>query len=75
MGKPASRPSLSTRTLGFGSSFAAGAMMLSRMNRSELTRYDDLVSDLCCLPTPRSQSDDPKRRALSRWLDWRRRTG
>jgi hypothetical protein len=59
MVKPNAKPSLGTRTLDFGSSFAAGAMMLSRMNRSELTRYDDLVSDLCCLPNPAQRRRDP----------------
>lgn len=65
--------SLSTRTLHFGSSFAAGAMMLSRMNRSELSRYDDLVSDLCCLPTPGSKSPNrsaPTDKRRTRWTIW-----
>jgi hypothetical protein len=73
MGKSVSKPSLSTRTLDFGSSFAAGAMMLSRMNRSELSRFDDLVADLCCLPTPVSRRDDPVKPQLAprrRWLRW-----
>lgn len=71
-----SKLSLSTRTLHFGSSFAAGAMMLSRMNRSEISRYDDLVSDLCCLRTPHGDRADDLRRkepALAprkRWMRW-----
>lgn len=44
--------SLAARTLHFGSNFAAGALMLSRMNRSEISRYDDLVLDLCRLRAP-----------------------
>lgn len=40
------------RTRHFGSSLAAGAMMLSRMNRSEISRYDDLMADLSRLRTP-----------------------
>lgn len=74
MGKSVSKPSLSTRTLHFGSSFAAGAMMLSRMNRSEISRYDDLVADLCCLRTPPGSRDDdrnePKLPPRKRWLRW-----
>jgi len=73
MGKSVSKPSLSTRTLDFGSSFAAGAMMLSRMNRSEISRFDDLVADLCCLRPPDSRRDDPnkpQRAPHRRWLRW-----
>ncbi|MBN9027224.1 MAG: hypothetical protein J0H20_16890 [Rhizobiales bacterium] len=65
---------LSKRTLQFGSSFAAGAMMLSRMNRSELSRYDDLVTDLCCLPTSTSGSSHhrkaPVDKRRTRWTIW-----
>jgi len=64
---------LSKRTLQFGSSFAAGAMMLSRMNRSELSRYDDLVTDLCCLPTQASGSSHrtaPLDKRRTRWTLW-----
>jgi hypothetical protein len=73
MGKSVSKPSLGTRTLDFGSSFAAGAMMLSRMNRSEISRFDDLVADLCCLRTPGSRGDDriePQLPPRRRWLRW-----
>lgn len=73
MAKSAAKPSLSTRTLHFGSSFAAGAMMLSRMNRSEISRFDDLVADLCCLRTPGSRDDGPVEPQLVprwRWLRW-----
>lgn len=76
MGKSVSKTSLSTRTLHFGSSFAAGAMMLSRMNRSEISRYDDLVADLCRLrtsPGSSSRGDDrsePKLPPRKRWLRW-----
>ncbi|BCP53233.1 hypothetical protein K32_18500 [Kaistia sp. 32K] len=68
------KPSLGTRTLEFGSSFAAGAMMLSRMNCSELSRYDDLVSDLCRLRAPPGgPSPEPKEATLPprrRWRLW-----
>lgn len=40
------KPSLGKRTLTLGSSFAAGAMMLSHMNRSAVTRFDDMIADL-----------------------------
>ncbi len=40
------KPSISSRTLRIGSCLAAGAMMLSHLNRSALTRYDDLLHDL-----------------------------
>ncbi|ODT17145.1 MAG: hypothetical protein ABS35_26530 [Kaistia sp. SCN 65-12] len=74
MGKSVAKPSLSTRTLHFGSSFAAGAMMLSRMNRSEISRFDDLVADLCCLRTPGSSDGNPIETHLAaprrRWLRW-----
>lgn len=54
--------SLSTRTLQFGSNFAAGAMMLSRMNRSEISRYDDMVSELCRMQSHAgNRSDEPRR--------------
>lgn len=69
------KPSFGTRTLHFGSSFAAGAMMLSRMNRSEISRYDDLVSDLCCLRTPGNASahiSNPAPQPLRHrtWMRW-----
>ncbi|WP_029073902.1 hypothetical protein [Kaistia adipata] len=71
MGKSVAKPSLGTRTLDFGSSFAAGAMMLSRMNRSELSRFDDLVADLCCLRVSGLRSEDAVESQLAarrRWL-------
>lgn len=40
------KSSISSRTLRIGSCLAAGAMMLSHLNRSGLTRYDDLLEDL-----------------------------
>ncbi|MET4632861.1 MULTISPECIES: hypothetical protein [Kaistia] len=61
------KPSLSTRTLEFGSHFAAGAMMLSRMNRSEIFRYDDLVSDLCRMRAQTAERvDQPRRNSAAR---------
>lgn len=73
MVKSTARSTLSARTLDFGSSFAAGAMMLSRMNRSEISRYDDLVADLCCLRTPHSgdKRTEPEPAPRKRWLLWR----
>ncbi|MCX5521077.1 hypothetical protein OSH10_21780 [Kaistia defluvii] len=61
------KSSLSARTWKFGSNFAAGAMMLSRMNRSEISRYDDLIADLCCLHIQNGKrSDKPRRNDLAR---------
>jgi hypothetical protein len=56
------KPSLGTRTLQFGSNFAAGALMLSRMNRSEISRYDDLVSDLCRMRAQKADRVEQPRR-------------
>ena len=71
MVKSVAKPSLSTRTLHVGSSFAAGAMMLSRMNRSDISRYDDLVADLCCLHTPSGRGEERKELApRRRWRLW-----
>lgn len=63
MANPILKPSLSTRTLQFGSNFAAGALMLSRMNRSEISRFDDLVSDLCRMRTESGKRSDEHRRS------------
>ena len=38
-----------TQKMSLGSSFAAGGLMLSHLNRSGITRYDDLLADLCKL--------------------------
>jgi hypothetical protein len=58
--------------LGLGSSFFAGAIMLSHMNRSDLTRYDDLLADLSRLqsePAQRTRADRPQRQR-PRWIQW-----
>jgi hypothetical protein len=66
------KSSLSQRTLDIGSSFAAGAMMLSHMNRSGLTRYDDLLADLSRLHASqaREKRADRPLRARPRWVAW-----
>jgi len=77
MANSSMKPSLTARTLQFGSNCVAGAMMLSRMNRSEISRYDDLVSDLCRLrapapgtgPSPKGQPHE-RRPLRGRWTWW-----
>ncbi|MBN8998806.1 MAG: hypothetical protein J0H54_05260 [Rhizobiales bacterium] len=68
------KPSLGQRTLGIGSNFAAGAMMLSHLNRSALTRYDDLLEDLARLhrDAQGKRADRPLRIRL-RPADWHNR--
>ena len=64
--------SLGERTIDIGSSFAAGAMMLSHMNRSGLTRYDDMMVDLARLQARQNAAkpaDRPLRRR-PRWVAW-----
>jgi hypothetical protein len=74
------KTSIGQRTLGIGSGFAAGALMLSHMNRSGLSRYDDMIADLSRLnaPAPRP-AHGPKRSSAradrpqsprSRWVAW-----
>ncbi|MCX5514582.1 hypothetical protein C3941_16505 [Kaistia algarum] len=66
------KSSLGQRTLDIGSSFAAGAMMLSHMNRSGLTRYDDLMADLSRLHAnqARDKRADRPLRPRPRWVAW-----
>ena len=68
------KPSFSQRTLDLGSSFAAGAMMLSHLNRSALTRYDDLLADLARLhrDAQGKRADRPLRDQL-RPTEWHHR--
>lgn len=49
------KSSIGQRTLDIGSCLAAGAMMLSHLNRSGLTRYDDLLDDLARFHQDRAQ--------------------
>ncbi|MCX5493787.1 hypothetical protein OSH11_03625 [Kaistia dalseonensis] len=67
------KPSLGRRTLDIGSTFAAGALMLSHMNRSGLTRYDDLIADLSRFsidaPRPARRADRPQSHG-PRWVRW-----
>lgn len=59
------KTSISSRTLRIGSCLAAGAMMLSHLNRSGLTSYDDLLQDLARLHpnqgAPARRADRPLR--------------
>jgi hypothetical protein len=77
MAHTSSKPGLTHKTVHIGSSFAAGAMMLSRMNRSEVSRYDDLMADLSRLRTPAPvplEATQPKpvdvNTRKSRWTRW-----
>lgn len=67
-------PSQAQHKIGLGTSFAAGAMMLSHMNSSGLSRYDDLLADLSRLqkaPAARApkRADRPLRQRI-RWVSW-----
>jgi len=64
------------QSLGLGSSFAAGALMLCHMNSSGLGRYDKLIADLSRLGVPpapqhgQRRTDRPLRRQRMRWVSW-----
>lgn len=73
MARTEHKASIGKKTLDIGSSFAAGALMLSHMNRSGLTRYDDLIADLNRLqyaPNHSTKRADRPHQRRAAWVTW-----